>query len=235
MEVADLPAIVAAAGEIPVLVDSTFSTPVLQRPLEHGAQLVFHSASKYLNGHGDVMLGVVAGRSALLRKIKAQMALFGFNSNPFECWLASRGLRTLTLRMERVSATADRLARRLAQHPEVKQVFYPGLESHGTHATARVMLPRGYGGMLSFELRGGRPAVATLFRSLGEIPFSPTLADARTTVSYPTGTSHKFLSAAERAAAGIADGLVRLSVGLEDPADLERELFTALAAVEQAE
>lgn len=230
MEVADIPAIVAALGEVPLLVDSTFATPALQRPITLGAKIVFHSASKYLNGHGDVMLGVVATNTSTARKIRATMALFGMNSNPFECWLASRGLRTLPLRMGRVSETAGELARFLQTQPQVVRVFYPGLTDHPTHGTARRMLPQGYGGMLAFELSGGRDAVSKLFRALDEIPFSPTLADARTTVSYPTGTSHKFISAAERQALGIHDGLVRLSVGLEDVADLKRELLTGLEA-----
>lgn len=231
MEVADIPAIVAALGEVPLLVDSTFATPALQRPITLGAKLVFHSASKYLNGHGDVMLGVVATNMSTARKIRATMALFGMNSNPFECWLASRGLRTLPLRMARVSETAGELAKFLQAQPQVVRVFYPGLVDHPTHGTARRMLPHGYGGMLAFELKGGRDAVSKLFRALDEIPFSPTLADARTTVSYPTGTSHKFISATEREALGIRDGLVRLSVGLEDVADLKQELLTGLAVV----
>lgn len=231
MEVADIPALAAALGSVPLLVDSTFATPVLQRPLSLGAQLVFHSASKYLNGHGDVMLGVIAGGYSAIRKIRAMMALFGTNSNPFECWLASRGLRTLPLRMARVSESAGELARFLQSQPQVARVYYPGLPDHPTHQTASRLLDSGFGGMLAFELPGGRDAVARLFRALHEIPFSPTLADARTTVSYPTGTSHKFLSAADRAAFGIQDGLVRLSVGLEDVADLQRELATALAAL----
>ena len=231
MEVADIPALAAALGAVPLLVDSTFATPILQRPLSLGARLVFHSASKYLNGHGDVMLGVIAGGYSAIRKIRAMMALFGTNSNPFECWLASRGLRTLPLRMARVSASAVELARFLQSQPQVARVYYPGLPDHPTHQTATQLLPNGFGGMLAFELPGGRDAVAKLFRALGEIPFSPTLADARTTVSYPTGTSHKFLSAADRAAFGIQDGLVRLSVGLEDVADLKRDLETALAAL----
>ncbi len=231
MEVADIPAIVAALGSVPLLVDSTFATPVLQRPISLGAQIVFHSASKYLNGHGDVMLGVVATNYSTARKIRAMMALFGMNSNPFECWLASRGLRTLPLRMQRVSETAGKLARFLQTQAKIVRVFYPGLPDHPTHVAAQRLLPHGYGGMLSFELNGGRDAVAKLFRALEAIPFSPTLADARTTVSYPTGTSHKFISAAEREALGIHDGLVRLSVGLEDVADLQRELETALGAV----
>jgi cystathionine beta-lyase/cystathionine gamma-synthase len=229
MEVADIPAIVAALGEVPVLVDSTFATPCLARPIEFGAQLVFHSASKYLNGHGDVMLGVVVGKRDAIRRVRGLAALYGVNSNPFECWLASRGLRTLPLRIERVSQTADRLARFLASHPAVARVYYPGLEEHPSHSQARQFLTKGFGGMLSFELRGGKPAVAALFRALADqIPFSPTLADARSTLSYPTGTSHKFMSADERKTCGISDGLVRMSVGLEDEADLTRELSGAL-------
>jgi cystathionine beta-lyase/cystathionine gamma-synthase len=232
MEVADLPAIVAELGEVPLLVDSTFATPCLARPLEHGARLVFHSASKYLNGHGDVMLGVIVGKRDVVRRVRGLAALYGVNSNPFECWLASRGLRTLPLRIERVSRTAGELARFLAKQPAVARVYYPGLEEHPSHAAARRMLTRGFGGMLSFELRGGKPAVAGLFRALADlIPFSPTLADARSTLSFPAGTSHKFMTADERAACGISDGLVRLSVGLESVEDLTRELTRALATV----
>jgi cystathionine beta-lyase/cystathionine gamma-synthase len=231
MEVADISAIATALGEIPLLVDSTFATPVLQKPLSLGAQIVFHSASKYLNGHGDVMMGVVAGKLSTMRKVKAMMALFGMNSNPYECWLASRGLRTLPIRMERVTKTAGELSQFLQSNAKVRAVYYPGLETHPTHATAKKLLPRGFGGMVAFELHGGRDSVAKLFRSLGEIPFSPTLADARTTVSYPTGTSHKFMTAADRETLGIRDGLVRLSVGLEDVSDLQHELETALSAV----
>ncbi|MGE5190913.1 MAG: trans-sulfuration enzyme family protein [Deltaproteobacteria bacterium] len=232
MEVADLPAIAAALGEVPLLVDSTFATPCLFRPIEHGARLVFHSASKYLNGHGDVMLGVIVGRRDAVRRVKGLAALYGVNSNPFECWLASRGLRTLPLRMQRVSQTALALARFLTTRPEVERVYYPGLEAHLSHAKARRFLTRGFGGMLSFDLRGGKPAVADFFRALAEtIPFSPTLADARTTLSYPAGTSHKFMTADERKAYGIGEGLVRLSVGLESEADLTRELTDGLAKI----
>ena len=230
MEVADIPTIVRGLGQVPLLVDSTFATPCLFRPLELGAQLVFHSASKYLNGHGDVMLGVVVGGRDAIRRVRGIAALYGFNSNPFECWLASRGMRTLPVRMQRVSETAERLAKFLTTQPAVSRVFYPGLEGHPSRAEAQKFLTRGCGGMLSFDLPGGKPAVAQLFRALDElIPFSPTLADARTTVSYPAGTSHKFMTAEERRTCGIGDGLVRLSVGLESPADLERELGEALS------
>ena len=230
LEVADLPRIVASLGTVPLLVDSTFGTPCLIRPIEHGATLVWHSVSKYLNGHGDVMAGVVVGPHGLLRKIRAMSSLYGVNANPFESWLASRGLRTLPLRMARVSQTALTIAAFLEQHPRVTKVFYPGLASHPDHALALRLLPRGCGGMLAFDVAGGRAAVDGLFRALADvIPFSPTLADARTTVSYPAGTSHKFMTAAERTDYGIGDGLVRLSIGLEDAADLQRDLERGLA------
>lgn len=234
VEVTDLPAIATAIGGVPLLVDNTFATPCLLRPIEHGAKLVWHSASKYLNGHGDVMLGVIVGDKSLIRRIKGLAALIGVNSNPFEAWLGSRGLRTLPLRMQRVSETAAALARFLEGQPQVTRVFYPGLNTHSTHALAQRLLLHGMGGMLAFELNGSRSAVDLLFRALAEtIPFSPTLADARTTLSYPAGTSHKFMTAAERTACGISDGLVRLSVGLEDAADLQRELQTALERLSQ--
>lgn len=229
VEVTDIPAIVRALGSVPLLVDNTFATPSLLRPMDHGAQLVWHSASKYLNGHGDVMLGVLVGHASLMRKVRGALSLYGMNSNPMETWLGSRGLRTLPLRMARVSETALTLAEFLQSQSAVTRVFYPGLPSNPTHILARQLLPRGFGGMLAFELRGGRAAVDGFFRSLAHtIPFSPTLADARTTLSYPAGTSHKFMTADERAACGITDGIVRLSVGLEDAADLQRELGAAL-------
>ncbi|MDZ4685774.1 MAG: aminotransferase class I/II-fold pyridoxal phosphate-dependent enzyme [Planctomycetaceae bacterium] len=229
VDVTDVPAIAEAVGSVPLLVDNTFATPCLMKPIAHGATLVWHSASKYLNGHGDVMLGVLVGPRMLIRKIKGIAALYGVNSNPFESWLGSRGLRTLPLRMARVSQTAQRIAEFLTRQPHVGKVYYPGLPTHPCRAIAARLLDRGCGGMLSFELPGGRSAVDGFFRRLaGTIPFSPTLADARTTLSYPAGTSHKFLTAEERTACGITDGLVRLSIGLEDDADLARELTTAL-------
>lgn len=230
LEVADIPAIVEILQGVPLLVDSTFATPCLLRPIDHGATLVWHSVSKYLNGHGDVMAGVVVGPNQLIRRIRAMSSLYGLNANPFESWLASRGLRTLPLRMKRVSETASTLAQFLQTAPHVSRVYYPGLPDHPHHERAKRLLPAGCGGMLAFDLTGGRDAVDLLFRRLNHvIPFSPTLADARTTFSYPAGTSHKFMTAAARAACGIGDGLVRLSVGLEDPKDLMRELHAALA------
>lgn len=232
LEVADLSAIVRVLGEIPLLVDSTFATPCLLKPIEYGAKLVWHSVSKYLNGHGDVMAGIVVGPQNLIRKIRAMSSLYGVNANPFESWLASRGLRTLPLRMKRVSETAFQVAEYLTTLPKVSKVYYPGLNDHPHFARASQLLPHGCGGMLAFDLPGGRAAVNELFRALAHrIPFSPTLADARTTLSYPAGTSHKFMTATARAACGIGDGLVRLSVGLEDATDLKRELSAAILGI----
>lgn len=232
VEVADLPSIVVELNGIPLLVDNTFATPCLLRPIDYGATLVWHSVSKYLNGHGDVMAGVIVGPNDLIRKIRAMSSLYGVNANPFEAWLAARGLRTLPLRMQRVSQTALEIAGFLESHTNVSKVHYPGLSSHSNFDRGKRLLPNGCGGMLAFEIAGGRPAVDVLFRRLAEaIPFSPTLADARTTVSYPAGTSHKFLSSAARAEYGISDGLVRLSIGLESAEDLKQELEAALTHV----
>ena len=232
LEVADLPAIAAVLKNIPLLVDNTFATPCLLQPVKHGATLVWHSASKYLNGHGDVMAGIVVGPNHLMRRIRAMSSLYGVNANPFESWLAARGLRSLPLRMARVSQTALEIAKYLTTMPAVSKVYYPGLDDHPHFVRSKTLLPNGCGGMLAFDLTSGRSAVDALFRLLAEtIPFSPTLADSRTTVSYPAGTSHKFMTVAERAACGIGDGLVRLSIGLEDQNDLKAELGAALAKI----
>lgn len=232
MEVADVRAIADLLGEIPVVVDNTFATPCLFRPLEHGASIVFHSASKYLNGHGDVMLGVVVGDKAAMTRVRRVASVFGLNANPFECWLASRGLRTLPIRMRQVSESALKIATWLESHRKVARVFYPGLTSHAHHELANRLLPQGHSGMLSFETTTGEAGVAPLFRALGDsIPFSPTLADTRTTVSYPAGTSHKYMDPDERRAWGISDGLVRLSVGIDSANDVIRELDQALSSI----
>lgn len=229
MEIADLPALVEAMGDVPVVVDNTFATPCLFRPMDHGAKLVFHSASKYLNGHGDVMLGVVAGDCAAVTRVRRIASLYGLNANPFECWLASRGLRTLPLRVERASQNALQVAEFLESHSVINRVVYPGLASHPDHELAGQLLRNGCGGMLSFELQAAEAGVRILFRELADaIPFSPTLADVRTTISWPAGTSHKFMDPDDRRAWGISDGLVRLSVGIDAVQDAIAELDRAL-------
>ena len=232
LEVADLPAIIAYSDGVPVVVDSTFSTPELIRPCSLGASIVFHSASKYLNGHGDVMLGVAAGSAEMIRRLRETASVFGQNANPFESWLTQRGLRTLPLRMKQVCDTTRRLAEFLTGHPGVRRVHYPLLSDHRSRETACRLYPSGTGGMISIELAGsGFDVVNRFLKQLPNIPFSPTLADARTTVSHPATTSHRFLTQEERSVAGIRDELVRVSIGLEPFEVLAQEFGSALRAI----
>jgi cystathionine beta-lyase/cystathionine gamma-synthase len=229
LEVADIPEIVRCCGDLPVIVDSTFTTPQLIHPCSLGAAIVYHSASKYLNGHGDVMLGVAAGSQELMRKLQETASIFGQNPNPFESWLTLRGLRTLLLRMQQICQTARKLAEYLSSHPGVRKVHFPLLPGHASWQLAQRLYPGGTGGIVSIELRGtGFAAVNQFMHRATAIPFSPTLADARTTISHPATTSHRFLTAAERSAAGIADELIRISVGLESFEMLRAEFDAAL-------
>ncbi len=242
LRLADLPGLGALARRrgLALLVDSTFASPALLRPIEHGATAVHHSATKYLSGHGDVTAGVLVGSRQLIDGARAQAVRVGLNLGPFDAWLALRGVRTLALRMERHSANALALARFLEERPEVERVHYPGLPDHPQHALARTLLPNGFGGMLSFELAGGAPAIRRFFGALASGPgspgpeasiaFAPSFGDVTTTWSYPARTSHRPLSEDERAKLGIGAGLVRLSVGIEDVEDLKESLDLALRA-----
>lgn len=232
LEVADIAGIVNALGDVPLVVDSTFTTPELVRPLDLGAAIVLHSASKYLNGHGDVMLGVAAGSRTHMQAVNSTASTFGQNANPFESWLTQRGLRTLPLRMKQVVDTTNQLASFLNDHPNVEKVFHPTLSHHATKATADAMYSGGTGGIIAIVLKGeGRDVVSQFMQSAKDIPFSPTLADSRTTISHPATTSHGFMTRSERAAMGIQDELVRLSVGLESFEQLSSELDAALRAI----
>lgn len=239
LRLADLPglATVARRRGIALLVDSTFTSPALLRPLEHGATAVHHSATKYLSGHGDVTAGVLVGTRTLVDAARAQAVRVGLNLGPFDAWLTLRGVRTLVVRMERHSANALELARFLARRAEVARVHYPGLPDHPQHALAVKLLPDGFGGMLSFELAGGAPAVERMFKELAGsadheplIAFAPSFGDVTTTWTYPARTSHRPLSDDERAKLGIGTGLVRLSVGIEAVEDLKESLDLALRA-----
>ena len=239
LEVADISAIATALGEVPLVVDSTFTTPELIRPIEKGAAIVVHSASKYLNGHGDVMLGVAAGTAAHMKAVRTTSSVFGQNANPFESWLTQRGLRTLPLRVRQVCETTTRLAAFLEQHGKVSKVFHPSLLTHGTHATAARLYPTGAdggirtGGIVSFVLNGGgKPAVSKFMQLAETIPFSPTLADSRTTISHPATTSHGFMTKQERSELGITDEMIRLSVGLESFEQIRDELDAVLLQME---
>jgi cystathionine beta-lyase/cystathionine gamma-synthase len=230
LEVADIEALAQCLnGKVRLIVDGTFTTPELIRPCTLGASVVFHSASKYLNGHGDVMLGVAAGDKSLIKRMSETASIFGQNANPFESWLCQRGLRTLPLRMAQICRTTNELAEYLTTHPAIKKVHHPRLADHPSCDVANRLYPNGTGGILSIELAGdGFEVVNRLMLAASMIPFSPTLADTRTTMSHPAMTSHRFLKSAERQQLGICDQLVRLSIGLEPVEQLKQELTEAL-------
>ncbi len=212
-----------------LIVDNTFATPVLTKPLEMGADLVMESLTKMIGGHSDVTLGFLAGKDEdLLPGATAAVSIWGLASNPFDCWLAERGLATLDLRMHAASQNAARLAEWLAEAPGVTRVVYPGRFDHPDHRLAPEILHGGFGNMLCFELGGGREAVNRFMRQAPGIPFSPSLGHSTTTLSHPATTSHRYASPAERRRQGITDGLIRLSVGPEDVEQIRSEMKKGL-------
>jgi cystathionine beta-lyase/cystathionine gamma-synthase len=230
MTVADVPAIARDAKErgAKLVVDATFATPVLQRPLELGADLVVHSATKYLGGHSDLIGGAACGSASLLRGVFRWLQLAGGCMDPHAAFLLDRGIKTLPLRMRAHVENARALAASLAQDARVADVLYPGLEGHASFARARAVLAAP-GGMLSFVVKGGDAAALRFVRNLRLALEASSLGGVETLVSLPFNTSHVKLSEKERAAAGIPPGLVRVSVGIEDPADLVEDFAQALA------
>jgi cystathionine gamma-synthase len=226
VDLARLSAAAHAAGAT-VVVDNTFATPVNQNPLVLGADLVLHSATKYLGGHSDAMGGVVCGPARLVRPIYHFREINGATLDPMSAFLLTRGLQTLPLRVERQNANAQRIAEFLATHPAVETVYYPGLPSDRGHAVARRQM-RGFGGVLAFALRGGYAAMEQMVGALTLAHRAASLGSVSTLVGPPALTSHVELSAAERAAAGIPEGLVRYAVGIEDAEDLIADLRAAL-------
>jgi cystathionine beta-lyase/cystathionine gamma-synthase len=222
-------AVLAKAEGIPLLVDSTFATPINYRPLEHGADIVIHSATKYLNGHSDVIAGAVAGGEAFVQEAREKMKLWGQSIDPHAAWLVERGLKTLAVRMARHDETGLRVATWLEQHPKVRRAHYPGLASHPDHALAEQVLG-GFGGMVGIELAGGGRSAERFLRALRLITHAPSLGGVESLVSEPRYTSHGSLTSDERAAAGIPDGFLRVSLGLEDADDLLADLARGLAA-----
>jgi cystathionine beta-lyase/cystathionine gamma-synthase len=212
-----------------LVVDNTFATPVLVRPLELGANIVVESLTKMIGGHSDVTLGAVCGSGDLLPQISGVISTWGLASNPFDCWLVSRSLATLGLRMQAASANAAALADWLASQPAISRVVYPGRSDHSDHELARRLLKNGFGNMLCFELAGGREAVNDFMHRAKGIPFSPSLGHITTTCSHPAVTSHRYLSPAERKRQGISDGLIRLSVGVEELRVIREEMLKGLA------
>lgn len=217
----------ARAHGLVSIVDATFATPINFRPIELGYDLVIHSATKYLNGHSDLAAGVVAGNAELVARIKRRLDHLGGSLDPHACFLLERGLKTLALRVRRQNESALRIARFLESRPEVTRVHYPGLESHPHHARARELFA-GCGGVLSFELEGGTAAADALIERLELAVHGPSLGGVETLITRPATTSHAGMSEEERRRAGIPEGLVRLSVGIEDPRDLIDDLAAAL-------
>jgi cystathionine beta-lyase/cystathionine gamma-synthase len=210
------------------IVDNTFASPVLQRPLGLGFDLVCHSATKYLGGHSDIIAGAVVGRRRLLRKIWKTMIHLGGSLDPGAGYLLLRGIKTLPARVERQSATASALARFLEKHPRVARAHYPGLPSHPQHRLARRQMSA-FGGMLAFDLKGGLPAARRFCQRIRVFLLAGSLGGVESLAVLPIYTSHHHMSRQELEAAGVTPGTVRLSVGLEDPADLLADLKQALA------
>ena len=231
MRVADIAGLaeIAQAAGIPLAVDHTFA-PLLSRPIALGADLVVHSATKLIGGHSDVTLGLVVGRKPVIDRLANLASTFGLTGNPFDSWLALRGLSTLALRVRQTSINALELARRLERHPAVASVLYPGLASHPDHALAARIFADGFGAMMSLDL-GTRDRADAFIRSLKHIPYAPSLGDVSTTLSHPTTTSHRFQSPEEWARQGITPGLIRLSVGIEDVEDVWRDLEGGLGGL----
>jgi cystathionine beta-lyase/cystathionine gamma-synthase len=228
LRVAELDALAAVAKKagIPLAVDNTFA-PLLCRPIEHGASLVVHSATKTIGGHSDLTLGVVVGQSSVIESIRVVASTLGQTGNPFESWLALRGLATLKVRLDRACATALELARRLETHPRVEHVYYPGLQSHPEFTSAARLLEGGCGTIVTIDLVT-RARADSFIRKLRTIPFAPSLGDVQTTLSHPATTSHRGLDDAQRSRQGITPGMIRLSIGLEDVDDLWAELELGL-------
>jgi cystathionine beta-lyase/cystathionine gamma-synthase len=213
---------------VALVVDSTFASPVNFRPLEHGADVVIHSATKYLNGHHDVLAGAVMGTTSYIEEVRQKMIVWGQAPDPFGCWLLERGLKTLDVRVRRQNENAMRLATWCAERPEFARVHYPGLSSHPDHEVARGTLD-GFGGMLAVELEGGGDAAERFIGRLRLAVHAPSLGGVDTLVSEPRFTSHSLLTPAERAALGIPDGFVRISVGIENAEDLIADFEQALS------
>jgi len=211
------------------MIDNTFASPVNFRPSEHGFDLSFHSASKYLNGHTDLVAGAVIGRKNLVDEIRHLLNLLGGTLDPHACFLLQRGMRTLALRIKHQNSSALEIARFLQSHEKVVRVNYPGLADSPCHQTASRLLD-GFGGMLSFELEGGVEEAERFVANTRLAICAPSLGGCETLVTIPVTTSHASLTVGERKAAGIADGLVRMSVGIENTGDLIEDFSQALEA-----
>ena len=229
IKILDIKKLTTAAKKVGAIsiVDNTFSTPINTNPLDLGADLVIHSASKYLNGHADVMAGVLCGNKDLVKQVYHYREINGACLSPTDAYYCLRGMKTLALRVEKQNNSAMIIAKYLEKHPLINQVNYPGLESHNGHKIAKEQM-RGYGGMLSYLLKGGLVAIKKMLPKLKYAHLAANLGAVESTTGIPSTTSHVECSSQERAAAGIPEGLIRLSVGIENVEDLIDDLDQAL-------
>ncbi len=211
-------------------IDNTFMTPLLQQPFAQGVDFIVHSTTKYLNGHGNSIAGAVVGldKAAMRKNVWRAMKLVGTNCSPFEAWLTYNGLKTLALRMERHCSNALAVAQFLEKHPAVARVNYPGLASHPDHELSKRQMKNGFGGMLSFELRGGLEAGIQCMNRIRFCTLAPTLGDVDTLILHPASSSHIAVAKEIREQNGITDGLIRVSVGIENPLDIIADLEQAI-------
>ena len=220
---------IGKAAKVPVFVDNTFATPILQKPLELGATAVVHSTTKYINGHSDVVGGaVVTSDAGLAERLRFLQNAIGAVPSPFDCYLVLRGLKTLPVRMRQHVATAQALAERLAKHPSVRRVYYPGLKNDPGHALAARQM-KGPGGMISFDVEGGLARAQKLLERLKIFACAESLGGVESLAEHPASMTHASIPREIREQIGISDGLVRLSVGLESEADLWADIETALS------
>ncbi|MGH8428065.1 MAG: trans-sulfuration enzyme family protein [Gammaproteobacteria bacterium] len=234
LKLVDLTAVAEAARKVGALTlaDNTFATPWSQRPLEHGFDLVLHSATKYLNGHSDMVGGVlVAGAPELAERIAFLQNSVGAVAGPFDSYLALRGVKTLALRMERHSSSALAIAEHLATHPKVRRLVYPGLESHPQHTLAKRQMQRGFGGMVSAVLASDLDGARRFLEQVKLFTLAESLGGVESLIEHPALMTHAAMPETQRQALGFDDGLVRLSVGIEDPRDLIADLDNALNAI----
>jgi cystathionine beta-lyase/cystathionine gamma-synthase len=217
----------AHAEGIALVVDSTFASPVNFRPIEHGVDVVIHSATKYLNGHHDILAGVVCGNEPFIEEVRRKMMVWGQAPDPFACWLLERGLKTIDVRVKRQNENAQRIAEWCSKRPEFAKVHYPGLPSHPDHEIAKTLLD-GFGGMLAIELKGGGPAAIRFIQGLKIFTYAASLGGVDSLVIEPRYSSHEHLTPEERARIGIPDGFLRVSVGIENAEDLIADIEQAL-------
>jgi cystathionine beta-lyase/cystathionine gamma-synthase len=229
MRILDLAALARIARDsgLALLVDATFASPINFRPLEHGADVVITSATKYLNGHSDVIAGAVAGSASFIEEVNRLMMLWGQAIDPHAAWLVDRGMRTLDVRMARHNANGLAVAEWAVGHPGITRVHFPGLATHPDHKLAGQVLD-GFGGMVGLELKGGGRSVERFLKKLKIVTHAPSLAGVESLISEPRLTSHRHLTEEQRSGIGIPDGFVRLSCGIENAEDLIADLAQAL-------